>query len=300
MKHLHVLVVLLLVSVLATPLMSNDVQATEGRSATATTLTYDGAAQSVQLVGEWDWNTPLEMNLSNGVWTVDVELTEGLYCYKFVVDGAYIFDPANPERVYCDDIENSLLRVDDPLRPHYTATLVDDELRVTFHPGASGAAHNGTPSVLSSAAWDASSSSWVLDLTTLDDGKHTLHVEGADLDGNIAHDLLLPFWRGPHAEFVWEDALIYMIMTDRFVNGNESNDGSPSAAAQGADWQGGDFAGVTAMIESGYFADLGVNALWLTPFNTAATGTGKAADGVHDVSAYHGYWPVEARGVDPR
>ena len=54
------------------------------------------------------------------------------------------------------------------------------------------------------------------------------------------------------------------------------------------------------MIESGYFADLGVNALWLTPFNTAATGTGKAADGVHDVSAFHGYWPIEARGVEPR
>ena len=91
-----------------------------------------------------------------------------------------------------------------------------------------------------------------------------------------------------------------MVMTDRFVNGNSSNDGPSTGAAQGADWQGGDFAGVTQMIESGYFADLGVNALWLTPFNTAATGTGKAADGVHDVSAFHGYWPTEARGVEPR
>ena len=46
------------------------------------------------------------------------------------------------------------------------------------------------------------------------------------------------------------------------------------------------------MIESGYFDDLGVGALWLSPFNTAANGTGKAADGVHDVSAFHGYWPT--------
>ena len=29
-------------------------------------------------------------------------------------------------------------------------------------------------------------------------------------------------------------------------------------------------------------------------------GTGIAADGVHDVSAFHGYWPIEARQVDPR
>ena len=63
---------------------------------------------------------------------------------------------------------------------------------------------------------------------------------------------------------------------------------------------GGDFAGVTAHIEAGTFTDLGVNALWLTPFNTAANGTGLAADGVHEVSAFHGYWPVEPRGVDPR
>ena len=28
-----------------------------------------------------------------------------------------------------------------------------------------------------------------------------------------------------------------MIMTDRFVNGNTSNDGTSTGAAQGADWQ---------------------------------------------------------------
>ena len=137
-------------------------------------------------------------------------------------------------------------------------------------------------------------------MTQLEDGKHSLLIDGFDVEGNPAYDLLVPFWRGPHASFVWEGALIYMIMTDRFVNANLSNDGVATGAAQGADWQGGDFAGVTEKIESGYFADLGVNALWLTPFNTAANGTGKAADGVHDVAAFHGYWPTEARGVEPR
>jgi len=91
-----------------------------------------------------------------------------------------------------------------------------------------------------------------------------------------------------------------MVMTDRFVNGNTSNDEPMVGAAQGADWQGGDFAGVTQMIESGYFDELGVGALWLSPFNTAANGTGKAADGVHDVSAFHGYWPTEPRGIEPK
>ena len=76
--------------------------------------------------------------------------------------------------------------------------------------------------------------------------------------------------------------------------------GHQPALMAGADWMGGDIEGVTQKIQSGYFANLGVNVLWLTPFNTNAQGTGIAADGVHDVSAYHGYWPIEPRQVDPR
>ena len=300
MRRSSLAVVLLLLFVMASPLYSNDVRATEGRSSTATTLTYIGEATSVQLVGEWDWDAALEMNNSSGIWSVDVELTEGLYCYKIVVDGTYLFDPSNPERAFCDGIENSLLRVDDHLRPHYTASLAEHHLHITYHAGSTGAPHDGTPVALSGATWDSLTSTWNLSLEGLADGKHSLKIEGVDTNGNVAYDLLVPFWRGPHASFVWEDALIYMVMTDRFVNGNQSNDGLATGAAQGADWQGGDFAGVTQMIQSGYFSNLGVNALWLTPFNAAANGTGKAADGVHDVSAFHGYWPTQAREVEPR
>ena len=290
----------LLLIVLASPLVANDAEATNGRTGEFITLTYNGNASSVELVGEWNWSETLQMNGNGDVWTADIELQEGLYCYKFIVDGTYMFDPSNPERVYCDGIENSLLRVDDHLRPHYTASLTEVALEVTYHAGSTGALHDGVPSALTGATWDETTATWTIPLADFEDGKHTLKVEGFDTDGHPAYDLLVPFWTGPHADFVWDDALVYMIMTDRFVNGNSSNDGPSTGAAQGADWQGGDFAGVTQMIESGYFADLGVNALWLTPFNTAATGTGKAADGVHDVSAFHGYWPTEARGVEPR
>ena len=150
------------------------------------------------------------------------------------------------------------------------------------------------------AVWDAQQLTWIYDVSGLEDGKHSLKIDGFDVDGNPAYDLLIPFWTGPSADFEWQDALIDMVMTDSFVFGNTSNDEPMVGAAQGADWQGGDFAGVTQMIESGYFDDLGVGALWLSPFNTAANGTGKAADGVHDVSAFHGYWPTEPRGIEPK
>ena len=48
----------------------------------------------------------------------------------------------------------------------------------------------------------------------------------------IPYDLLVPFWIGEGSDFEWQDALIYMVMTDRFVNGNTSNDEPIVGASQ--------------------------------------------------------------------
>ena len=300
MKGTARFLILLMAVVVFSPLVSNDVEASPQQSSDKTVFTFKGTASDVSIVGEWDWDTPVQMVDQNGIWTGELELSEGLYCYKFIVDGQYIFDPMNSERSYCGDIENSLVRVRDHIRPQFSAERLNQSLIVTYHPGSSGSAFDGTPSALTGSVWDAQLRTWTYDLSGLEDGKHTFKIDGFDVDGNLAYDLLVPFWTGPTADFEWQDALIYMVMTDRFVNGNTSNDEPLTGAALGADWQGGDFAGVTQMIESGYFDDLGVGALWLSPFNTAAEGTGKAADGVHDVSAFHGYWPTEARGIEPK
>ena len=55
-----------------------------------------------------------------------------------------------------------------------------------------------------------------------------------------------------------------------------------------------------AAIEAGTLDELGVRAIWLTPFNTNPEGAYLAADGQTLVTGYHGYWPVRAREVDPR
>lgn len=300
MKIVARFLILMMLIVMFSPLSSNDAKASGHTPSTMTTFSFKGFATEVFVAGEWNWSDQIPMTEQNGVWTVDVELQEGLYCYKFIVDGEFIFDPMNPERSYCGDIENSLVRVRDHTRSQFSAELIDQSLVVTYHPGTSGANFDGTPAAISGAVWNAQEMTWTYDLSGLADGKHTLNINGFDLNGIPAYDLLVPFWTGSSADFEWQDALIYMVMTDRFVNGNTSNDESMVGAAQGADWQGGDFAGVTQMIESGYFDELGVGALWLSPFNTAANGTGKAADGVHDVSAFHGYWPTEPRSIEPK
>ena len=265
-----------------------------------TEFSWIGTASTVELVGEWNWSETIPLTEDSGVWSTQVILSEGMYCYKFIVDGEYIFDPSNSYRGYCGNIENSVVRVKDANRPNFASEIVDHQLTITFLPGVSGAGPSGIPSGLEGAIWDSSNMTWSIDLSLLQEGKHTLHLEINDTEGNPAYDHLVPFWVGNQSDFDWKDALIYMIMTDRYANGNTSNDPQSTNAAYGADWMGGDLEGVTQKIQSGYFAELGVNVLWLTPFNTNAQGTGIAADGVHDVAAYHGYWPVEPRQVDPR
>ncbi|HJM40595.1 MAG TPA: alpha-amylase family glycosyl hydrolase, partial [Candidatus Thalassarchaeaceae archaeon] len=268
---------------------------------TQTTFTWVGEATDVQVSGEWDnWAERTDFSEIDGEWTTSLELDAGMYCYKLIIDDNWIFDPSEPYRGYCDDFENSIVRVPDSSKPMFTHTIENDMLTVLWHAGTGDGAPESTPLALATGLWDEETWTWTLDLSTLPEGKNTLHITGDDVDGNAADDLLLPFWNGPQADFIWEDSLIYMVMTDRFVNGDGSNDPLSTNAAQGADWLGGDFAGVTQMIQSGYFSDIGVNVLWLSPFNTAAEGTEIASDNQHEVSAYHGYWPVAAREIDSR
>jgi glycosidase len=93
----------------------------------------------------------------------------------------------------------------------------------------------------------------------------------------------------------WRDAVIYFVFVDRFDNGDPDNDGPIGGGVDHrADYQGGDYAGVIAQIEDGYFEGLGVNTLWITaPMgNTDSAGLGIGGDD-HSYSAYHGYWPSE-------
>jgi alpha-amylase len=99
--------------------------------------------------------------------------------------------------------------------------------------------------------------------------------------------------------FTWENATVYFLLTDRFNNGNPANDhayGRKDDAATARGFMGGDLAGVTQKIKEGYFNDLGVDAIWITPPVEqihAATdeGTGKTY-------GFHGYWAKDFTAVD--
>jgi glycosidase len=100
----------------------------------------------------------------------------------------------------------------------------------------------------------------------------------------------------PPGVYDWRDSVIYFTFVDRFFNGDPSNDCDINGVSGGtksiANYQGGDWAGITQKINAGYFTDLGVNTLWVTvPFdNPNVTGQGVGGD-THQYSGYHGYWP---------
>ena len=109
-------------------------------------------------------------------------------------------------------------------------------------------------------------------LTALNPGKHRLTLQASDASGRVSEHLIVPFWI-ENAPFEWEKTPMYMILVDRFANGQVSSDapiGEPVAPI--ADWRGGDLQGVTEAIRAGYFDELGVRALWLSPINEQVQG----------------------------
>ncbi len=100
--------------------------------------------------------------------------------------------------------------------------------------------------------------------------------------------------------FVWENANVYFLLTDRFNNGDTSNDlnfdrNKKPAKLRG--FEGGDFKGITQKIEEGYFTDLGVTAIWITPVVEQIHGATDEETGL--TYGFHGYWPKDWTAIDP-
>ena len=106
--------------------------------------------------------------------------------------------------------------------------------------------------------------------------------------------------------FTWDNVTVYFAITDRFVNGDETNDHSYGRSIGEVDaehyqtrqgtFHGGDLAGITKKIEEGYFDELGVNAIWFTAPYEQIHGA-LCGDGFK-YYAYHGYYPLDFTNMD--
>ena len=68
-----------------------------------TTFTYysQTSLNSVEVVGEWDGWTRHNLTYLNGNYLIDLNIDEGFYCYKLIIDEIdWVLDPSNCYRKY--------------------------------------------------------------------------------------------------------------------------------------------------------------------------------------------------------
>ncbi len=128
----------------------------------------------------------------------------------------------------------------------------------------------------------------------IEPGKHALEVELVDEDG-ASRVQEVDAWVQARAERP-EDQIIYQIMIDRFHGDGGSALGVPPNPGARA---GGTLAGITAKLRDGTFDQLPITTLWLSPVYLNPDEARAGTDG-QMYEGYHGYWPVDSRGVDPR
>ncbi|MBC3757916.1 alpha-amylase [Hyunsoonleella sp. SJ7] len=100
--------------------------------------------------------------------------------------------------------------------------------------------------------------------------------------------------------FIWEGANVYFLLTDRFNNGDTLNDinfGRTLKTGKLRGFEGGDIKGVTQKINEGYFTDLGINAIWMTPIVEQIHGGTDEGTGL--TYGFHGYWASDWTAIDP-
>ena len=103
----------------------------------------------------------------------------------------------------------------------------------------------------------------------------------------------------PKTPFVWENANVYFLLIDRFNNGDKTNDltyNRNKTTAKLRGFEGGDIRGVIQKLDEGYFTNLGITAIWMTPV------VEQIHDGVDEGTGltygFHGYWTRDWSALD--
>jgi cyclomaltodextrinase len=284
-------------------------------------------AKQLTVFGSFNsWNRaelPLTDPDGDGIFQCTVNLQPGRYEYKFFMDGEEILDPSNPDKVPNPfGSYNSLLTIKSPQAENARFYLLKSWQK--------------TDTTFISFAIDGVPSGFVLDKENIlalfnnteipaanistSGNKFTLFLPG---ESPYRNGLLrtaihrnnvstrfenIPFRNGrPRSgndvSFNWHDAIIYAIMVDRFFDGDSANTRpvpNPEVDPK-ANFHGGDLQGILDKLEEGYFTDLGVNVLWLSPINQNTFHAFREYPPPHRYfTGYHGYWPIDPYQVDVR
>ncbi|WP_046114506.1 alpha-amylase family glycosyl hydrolase [Aquincola tertiaricarbonis] len=99
-----------------------------------------------------------------------------------------------------------------------------------------------------------------------------------------------------------DNPIVYFVITDRFANGDPSNDGAYGRQREpGNDagtFHGGDLKGLKQKLDEGWFRALGVNAIWITAPYEQIRGWTQGGQAAFKHYGYHGYYALDYTVLD--
>ncbi|MFT4524530.1 MAG: cyclomaltodextrinase [Bacteroidia bacterium] len=281
-------------------------------------LNYSGEAESVHIAGEFTgWSAKgQDFEKVDGAWTKTIFLDPGMYQYQLVIDGTWILDPSNPDSVDNNvGGMNSLLNVGG-LEQEGRSILRAD----SYSEGKIDVLYQSAPLQVY-ALWEnhrlpyeavqyvSEEISISIPEAAIKKDYSTLRVWSYNNQG-VSNDLHIPLKNGvpvlnkadvPRQD--WHSAQLYFMMVDRFINGDTLNDDplvDPDVHYK-ANYQGGDLTGIHQTLDKGYFEDLSMNTVWVSPITqNPLIGYVEFPAPHRKFSGYHGYWPILNTKVDHR
>ena len=288
------------------------------------TLRYspDKPMKDVYLAGSFNnWNNKqyrMEETEVKGTYSTTISLDEGDYQYKFLVDGEWIIDPNNPEKLPDGFGEfNSVISVgQDNIKRikiirhfKYIDKRKSTHLIFRFIPFLKDMDNNSVKMMFNNQLLTPSSYQGVNNLIDLripyyDETSGIIRINGKDSDGNFADELIVNLKDNEQDhQFDWTKAIIYSAVTDRFYNGDKQNDKpiKDEGLDERVNFYGGDFRGITDKINEGYFDKLGVNAIIVSPVNKQPENDYQDYSTPNRKSTgYKGCWSIQPREIEMR
>lgn len=269
--------------------------------------------QTVQLKGEFtNWGTQ-PMRYANGEWTYSGIFNPGNHQYVLIADGNEMNNPDETETV--DNGmggTNSVISIGNKnaLKPE----LSTGKNNVTAFTVKIKNNYNTVLAYLDNQLIDGSyeetdSDEIYIKIPKGLKGRHLIRVYASNINGR-GNDILVPLENSS----VISDAsklertdfhtqIMYFLMVDRFKDGDLTNTKKVDndSILPKANYYGGDLQGVLDKIKDGYFKELGINTVWLSPITQNPEGAyGLWPEPLTKFSGYHGYWPISNTKIDYR
>jgi neopullulanase len=135
-------------------------------------------------------------------------------------------------------------------------------------------------------------------------GEYPLEIQTPNGSAKVPFRLDSPLDSRSNFRGIDNDDVICLIMTDRFADGDTSNNTPPGAPAAALDrrnpraFHGGDFRGIINHLP--YLKELGITALWLTPWYDNWNGINNCDKPWCPMTYYHGYHAIDYYAVEDR